>query len=70
MSARNVASVTAASRIAAAELMEAVLSAARLAEQTARSHREQLEAIARGFAAYDDALTVLLVPDTVEEAFS
>lgn len=58
---------TAALRIAAAELIEAVLIAARTAEAVARSHRVQLESVARVITAYDDALTAVLIPDTVEE---
>ncbi|MQA88067.1 MAG: hypothetical protein GEV03_26480 [Streptosporangiales bacterium] len=46
-------------RNAAHENLQAALAAARLAEETARSHREQIERLAAAMAAYDAALTQL-----------
>lgn len=44
--------------------LQSALVAARQAEESARAHREQLEAIETALAAYDDALTQLLSPLT------
>lgn len=51
-------------RAAAASNLSTAITAARLAEATARSHREQLEALASTINAYDDLLTQLTAPVT------
>lgn len=51
-------------RNAANEGIQAALEAARLAEETARSHRIQLENFARMFAAYDTALSNITASST------
>ncbi|MCA1673441.1 MAG: helix-turn-helix domain-containing protein [Actinobacteria bacterium] len=54
-------------RNAAHQNLEAMLTAARLAEETARSHREQLEQLAASIAAYDAALSQLTAPSTMND---
>lgn len=54
-------------RNAANEGIEAALEAARLAEETARSHRIQLENFARMFAAYDAALSNITASSTFHD---
>jgi hypothetical protein len=51
-------------RAAADYTVNAVLSAARSAEQTATAHREQVEALAAAIRSYDDLLTQLTAPAT------
>ncbi len=54
-------------RNAANEGIQAALEAARLAEETARSHRLQLERFAKMFAAYDSALGNITAPSTLND---
>ncbi len=54
-------------RNAANEGIQAALEAARLAEETARSHRIQLENFARMFAAYDTALSNITASSTLHD---
>lgn len=54
-------------RAAASSNLRAAIAAARLAEQTAISHREQLEALASTVNAYDDLLTQLTAPGTLND---
>jgi predicted DNA-binding transcriptional regulator AlpA len=54
-------------RNAAHQNLQAMLTAARLAEETARSHREQLEQLAASMAAYDAALSQLTAPSTMND---
>jgi hypothetical protein len=54
-------------RIAAQAHLRAALAATRLAEETARSQREQLEHLATAFAAYDDALSQVTAPGTLND---
>jgi hypothetical protein len=54
-------------RTAALQHLQAALTAARQAEETARSHREQLEQLAVSIASYDDALTLLTAPSTMND---
>jgi hypothetical protein len=54
-------------RTAAQTNLEAVRTAARLAEETARAHREQLDQLAMTFAAYDSALSQLTAPETMHD---
>ncbi|MGQ0774233.1 MAG: hypothetical protein ACT4NY_07440 [Pseudonocardiales bacterium] len=46
---------------------QVALTAARQAEETARSHREQLEQLAASMAAYDSALSQLTAPSTMND---
>jgi hypothetical protein len=54
-------------RHAAHENLQAALKAARLAEEAARSHREQLEHLDRSLAAYDAALSQITAPTTLND---
>jgi AcrR family transcriptional regulator len=54
-------------RAAAASNLDAALIATRHAEETARAHREQLEAFAGSLHAYDDLLTQLTAPITLHD---
>jgi hypothetical protein len=54
-------------RAAAHAHLQAALTAVRLAEETARAHREQLEHMATAFTAYDDALTQVTAPVTLND---
>ncbi|MGH3939853.1 MAG: hypothetical protein ACRDTG_14735 [Pseudonocardiaceae bacterium] len=47
--------------------LQALLATARHAEETARSHREQLEQLAASMAAYDGALSQLTAPSTMND---
>jgi len=54
-------------RVAALAALDAALSAARQAEQTAVAHREQIEALAVTIRSYDDLLTQLTAPTTLHD---
>lgn len=54
-------------RNAAHQNLQAALTAARHAEETARAHREQLEQLATSIAAYDAALSQLTAPRTMND---
>lgn len=54
-------------RNAAHQNLQVALTGARLAEETARSHREQLEQLAVSMASYDAALTQLTAPSTLND---
>ncbi len=54
-------------RVAADQNLQAALTAARLAEATARPHRQQLEQLALTIAAYDAILTPLTTPSTLND---
>lgn len=54
-------------RNAANENFQAALEAARLAEETARSHRLQVENFGRMMAAYDAALANITAPSTIND---
>jgi len=54
-------------RVAALATLDAALSAARQAEQTAVAHREQIEALAVTIRSYDDLLTQLTAPTTLHD---
>lgn len=47
--------------------MDALVTAARLAEETARAHREQLEQLTTTMAAYDAALSQMTAPRTLND---
>lgn len=54
-------------RNAAHQNLQVALTGARLAEETARSHREQLDQLAASMASYDAALTQLTAPSTLND---
>jgi hypothetical protein len=54
-------------RNAASSNLQAALEAARRAEETAQSHRRELEHLATTMAAYDSALTSLTAPATMND---
>jgi hypothetical protein len=54
-------------RNAAHQNLQAALTAARHAEETARSHREQMEQLTASMAAYDAALTQLTAPSAMND---
>lgn len=54
-------------RNAANESVQMALEAARLSEETARSHRVQLEHLAKVIAAYDTALSSITAPSTLND---
>ena len=60
-------SLARAARTAAAANLEALIEAARQAEQNARSHREQLERLREGLVAYEDAVGQFTVPTTLND---
>jgi hypothetical protein len=63
----EVRSLARAARAAAAANHEALVVASRLAEETARAHREQLEHLRDSLAALDDALGQFTVPSTLND---
>jgi hypothetical protein len=54
-------------RNAANESFQAALEAARLAEESARSHRLQVESFGRMMAAYEAALANITAPSTIND---
>jgi hypothetical protein len=54
-------------RNAASSSIQIALEAARLAEETARSHRQQLEGLAQVIAAFDAALSQSTAPSTLHD---
>jgi aminopeptidase N len=54
-------------RAAASSNLRVALIASRHAEETARAHREQVEALAATLNAYDDLLTQVTAPRTLHD---
>ncbi len=65
--ARHMRSAAPSSVMVSASNLEAALIAARHAERTATANREQLEALAASVNGYDDLLTQLTAPTTLND---